>query len=146
MLLREVAAREAIELMNLKSGVDEDVLAQMIEDNNMFLSYKGKPLSKLIFDLSKLVRQRVFDTKNPRFFEVDLDRMKVLYAPREKIIYVRFAFKISVGMSTDLKAYWVEYKVPPSLQAKETAIGTMKLVANDQDTFNLTSFVYKKKP
>lgn len=136
------------EITKLKIGLDEDVLAQMIEDHGLRLTFKGKPLDGndgALHTLRQLVHKKIFDVRNPAYCSFDQEHSKVLYAPREKALYVRFAFLVMPGQRMKLVPSWHEYKLPTTLKGHELSLGTLTKVVKDPDTFNLTPFIWPPK-
>jgi len=148
MRLSEVTSTP-FEITKLKIGLDEDVLAQMIEDHGLRLTYKGKPLDGnegVVNTLRQLVHRKIFDVRNyPAHCAFDQEHSKVYYAPREKALYIRFAFLVMQGHRLKLVPSWHEYKLPTTLKGHELSLGTLTQMAKDPDTFNLTSFIWPQK-
>jgi len=149
MLLKEVAGpATTLEITKFKVGLDEDLLEYMIKENKLTLTWKERPLFADLEKLRFLIQQKIHDVRNPRVCSFDKEHTRVLYAPREKALYIRYAFLVTEGMGVKLLPSWHDYKLPTTLKAKEQALGTTTQVGKDPDTINLTRFIYphKKKP
>jgi len=148
MLLSEVVEPLTFEITKLANGVDEDLLETMIEDHKLVLTFRGKVLLEVLNTLRDLIQRKIFDTRQPRVCRFDSENTRVLYAPREKALYIRYAFFVSKGMNLKPHPSWHDYKVIGNFRGKEQALGTTTAAAKDPDTVNLTRFTYphKKKP
>lgn len=145
MFLNEVANPATLEITKFKVGLDEDLLEDMIKERNLTLTFNGRTLLSDLDKLRLLVQRKIHDVRNPAVCKFDPDHTRVLYAPRERALYIRFAFLVTQGMKPNLHPSWHDYKLPMTLKAKEQTLGTTTQAGKDPDTINLTRFIYPRK-
>jgi len=148
-LLREVSAQGLLELTKLKANVDEDILATMLKDHGLILTFKGKPFDDAVRTAISLIYNKHSQLGSFSKYAYHLkepEKNVVLYAPRERAVYVRVVYAGYGSMgSSKTQPIWHELKLPMTLKVKELSLGTVTQVMKDTDTIDLTEFVFPKK-